>query len=74
MRDLIEERETLYWLGEAGADDCMAKYMDQKTNRFKGEKGERFKNCVEAMKNCRKGKVQDPEGLCASIARKKGLA
>lgn len=68
MEKLIEDRERLFWIGEAS--DCMAKYLDEKTGRFKGGKGERFDNCVQAMKDCRKD-VDSPEALCASIARKK---
>ncbi len=71
MRKLIEDRETLFYVGEA-ADDCMAKYTDGKTGRFKGGKGERFDNCVKAMKDCKKD-VTNPEGLCGDIARKKGV-
>ena len=62
----------MFYVGEKD-DDCMAKYMDEESGRFKGGKGERFDNCVKAMKDCRKN-VTDPEGLCGSIARKKGLA
>lgn len=49
-----------------------AKYIDPKTGRFKGKSGERFKNCVAFMKE--KGGVKSPEGVCAKIARSKGLA
>ena len=48
-----------------------SKYMDPATGRFKGKRGERFDNCVKYM--AAKGGVKNPEGLCASIARKKGL-
>ena len=53
--------------------DCMNRYKNKKTGRFKGKKGERFDNCVKAFKKCCKG-VQSPEGICAKIARAKGLA
>ena len=41
-----------------------------KRKPFKGKlgTGTRFKNCVKAM---RKKGTKDPEGLCASIGRKK---
>lgn len=71
MRELIERIEMEALLGEAS--DCMKKYMDPKTGRFKGGKGERFDNCVKAFSAC-KPDIDDPEAMCASIARKKGLA
>jgi len=46
------------------------KYINKETGRFKGGKGERFDNCVKYMKE--KGS-SNPEGLCASIGRKKGV-
>lgn len=52
---------------------CMEKYKNLKTGRFLGGKGERFNNCVKAFKECCSG-VKSPEGVCASIARAKGLA
>ena len=73
MKELIEARENLYWLGETDASNCMGKYLDSKTNRFNGEKGDRFDNCVKAFKECRPD-VKSPEGMCAKIAKMKGSA
>jgi len=53
--------------------DCMNRYKNTKTGRFKGKSGERFDNCVKAFQKCCKG-VTDAEAICAKIARSKGLA
>jgi hypothetical protein len=70
MRKLIEKYEALNQLAEANEADCKSKYVDPKTGRFKGGKGERFDNCVKYMK-C-KGGVDDPDAVCGKIARAKG--
>lgn len=73
MRAILEQAEVDEILREAAESTaCASKYMDPKTGRFKGGKGERFDNCVKMMQ-C-KGGVDDPEALCAKIARGKGLA
>jgi hypothetical protein len=69
MEEIIESCKEV--LAEESADKCKSKYIDPKTGRFKGKTGERFDNCVRYMK-C-KGDVDDPEAVCAAIARKKGL-
>ena len=58
--------------GSSKLQKLKAKYMDQKTGRFKGGKGKRFDNCVAYM--TAKGGVDDPEALCGKIARSKGMA
>jgi hypothetical protein len=58
--------------GSSKLQKLKSKYMDAKTGRFKGGKGERFDNCVAYMKA--KGDVADPEALCGKIARGKGMA
>ena len=70
MEDIIEKSRAL--LVESVSDKLRDDYIDPKTGRFKGGKGERFDNCVAYMKA--KGGVDDPEAVCAAIARKKGLA
>jgi len=73
MRGILESIKVNAILREAAEDSkCGAQYMDAGTGRFKGGKGERFDNCVSYMK-C-KGGVDDPEALCAKIARAKGAA
>ncbi|MFA4971287.1 MAG: hypothetical protein WC683_01655 [bacterium] len=71
MREILEQVEVEVLMAEAD-EPCKAKYIDSETGRFKGEKGERFQSCVEFMR-C-KGGVDDPEALCAKIARAKGAA
>jgi hypothetical protein len=73
MREILERIEIDAILREAAEDSkCGSQYMDAGTGRFKGGKGDRFDNCVSYMK-C-KGGVDDPEALCAKIARAKGAA
>lgn len=45
------------------------KFMNPKTGRFKGSKGQRFKNCEAYFKA--KGGIENPAGLCAKIYRQK---
>lgn len=52
--------------------DCMEKYKTSQ-GRFKGKKGKKFKSCTKAFSSCCKG-VKSAEGICANIARRKGLA
>lgn len=74
MNEILEQAEVRAIEAIIEADDsaCKGKYMDASTGRFKGGKGERFDNCVKYM-TC-KGGVDDPEAMCAKIARAKGAA
>jgi len=74
MNAILEQAEVRAIEAIIEADDsaCKGKYMDADTGRFKGGKGDRFKNCVSYM-TC-KGGVDDPEAMCAKIARAKGAA
>lgn len=72
MRKLIERFEAVAQLHEANNGKCKDQYVDSDSGRFKGGKGERFDNCVKYME-CM-GDVEEPDSVCAKIARAKGLA
>lgn len=55
--------------GQSKDQKLKAKFTNPKTGRFKGGKGERFKNCEAYFKA--KGGISDPSAMCASIYRRK---
>jgi hypothetical protein len=59
----IEKQAKVKW-----DEKCKKRYQNEQ-GRFKGGPGDRFSNCVLAVKNCSTG-VKDPEAFCAYVGRK----